>query len=207
MSDNDRSVPEFTVETAAIADLTEHPRNYRRHPEDQVIHIEQSIREHGLYRNVVVARDGVPILIDDVARVVEGHEIRRGAVTAQGRGEAVLGLGFMLIGENSRELTRRLEQRLAEVAPSLPPEAEIETVYSRTDLVDQVLRTVRNNLLEGALLVIAQNDRRMRIEVGRGLEGTLTDSISGRIIRDVIAPEFRAGRFAPGIVAGVRAWF
>jgi cobalt-zinc-cadmium resistance protein CzcA len=104
---------------------------------------------------VVEARDGVPIFVGDVALVQEGHEIRRGAVTAQGQGEAVLGLGFMLIGENSRELTRRLEQRLAEVRPSLPPEVEVETVYSRTDLVSKVLRTVRDNLLEGALLVIA----------------------------------------------------
>jgi cobalt-zinc-cadmium resistance protein CzcA len=106
-------------------------------------------------RIVVAARDGVPVFIDDVARVEQGHEIRRGAVTAYGEGEAVLGLGFMLVGENSRELTRRLEQRLAEVRPSLPPEVEVETVYSRTELVDRVLRTVRNNLLEGALLVVA----------------------------------------------------
>lgn len=106
-------------------------------------------------RIVVEARDGVPIFIGDMARVEEGHEIRRGAVTAQGRGEAVLGLGFMLIGENSRELTRRLEARLAEVRSSLPASVEIETVYSRTALVDRVLHTVRQNLLEGALLVVA----------------------------------------------------
>ena len=106
-------------------------------------------------RIVVAARNGVPVLVDDVARVVEGHQIRRGAVTAEGEGEAVLGLGFMLVGENSRELTRRLASRLAEVRSSLPAEVEVETVYSRTDLVDRVLRTVRNNLLEGALLVVA----------------------------------------------------
>jgi cobalt-zinc-cadmium resistance protein CzcA len=44
-----------------------------------------------------------------VARVVEGHEIRRGAVTADGQGEAVLGLGFMLMGENSHEVTGALK--------------------------------------------------------------------------------------------------
>ena len=57
----------------------------------------------------------------------------------------------------------------------------------------------------GALLLISQADRKIRIEVGRGLEGTLTDSISGRIIRDVIAPEFRDGGFYQGIRAGVEA--
>jgi cobalt-zinc-cadmium resistance protein CzcA len=104
---------------------------------------------------VVASRDGVPILLGDVARVEEGHEIRRGAVTAEGQGEAVLGLGFMLIGENSRELTHRLEQRLAEVRASLPANVQIEQVYSRAELVDHVLHTVRTNLLEGAALVVA----------------------------------------------------
>jgi uncharacterized protein len=57
----------------------------------------------------------------------------------------------------------------------------------------------------GALLVVSKADRKIRIEVGRGLEGNLTDSISGRIIRDVIAPEFKQGRFAAGLKAGVVA--
>ena len=57
----------------------------------------------------------------------------------------------------------------------------------------------------GALLLISRDDRKMRIEVGRGLEGTLTDSVAGRIIRDVITPAFKQGRFEPGIRAGVIA--
>ncbi len=108
-----------------------------------------------LERVVIVARDGVPVLIRDVARVEIGHEIRRGAVTAEAQGEAVLGLGFMLMGENSREVTRRLEERLQEVRSSLPDDVRLRPVYSRTMLVDQVLHTVQSNLLEGALLVIA----------------------------------------------------
>ena len=99
--------------------------------------------------------DGTPIHIRDVAEVREGHEIRRGAVTAEGQGEAVLGLGFMLMGENSREITQRLEERLEEVKRSLPEGLEVTPVYSRTELVSKVLQTVRNNLLEGALLVVA----------------------------------------------------
>jgi heavy metal efflux system protein len=104
---------------------------------------------------VIVARDGVPVRVRDVARVVEGREIRRGAVTADGKGEAVLGLGFMLMGENSRDVTRRLELRLAEVQRTLPADVRVETVYERTTLVERVLRTVSLNLFEGALLVIA----------------------------------------------------
>jgi cobalt-zinc-cadmium resistance protein CzcA len=104
---------------------------------------------------VIRARDGVPTLVGDVATVQLGHEIRRGGVTAEGRGEAVLGLGFMLLGENSREVTRRLLARLEEIRPSLPPGVTLEPVYARTTLVDSVLATVRENLFEGALLVIA----------------------------------------------------
>lgn len=62
-----------------------------------------------------------------------------------------------------------------------------------------------NETSDAALLVIAKNDHKMRIEVGRGLEGNLTDSISGRIIRDVIAPHFKRGEYYEGIRAGVVA--
>lgn len=104
---------------------------------------------------VVAAHDGVPIRVRDVAKVVEGREIRRAAVTADGKGEVVLGLGFMMMGENSHEVTKRLQVRLEEVKKSLPQGVRVEPVYARTTLVDRVLRTVRTNLLEGAVLVIA----------------------------------------------------
>lgn len=57
----------------------------------------------------------------------------------------------------------------------------------------------------GALLLVAKDERKIRIEVGRGLEGTIPDSISGRIIRDVIAPEFKRGRFYDGLRGGIEA--
>ena len=104
---------------------------------------------------VVGAEGGVPIRVRDVAAVVEGAEVRRGAVTAQGRGEAVLGLGFMLLGENSREVAAAFRARLEEARRTLPPGIEVEVVYDRRTLVDHVLHTVRTNLLEGAILVVA----------------------------------------------------
>lgn len=104
---------------------------------------------------VIDAREGVPIRVRDVARVVEGREIRRGAVSADGKGEVVLGLGFMLIGENSHDVTSRLKARLTEIKKTVPKGIEVATVYDRTSLVDRVLATVKTNLLEGALLVIA----------------------------------------------------
>src|SRR5205823_13337253 len=93
--------------------------------------------------------------------VAIGHVIRRGGVTANGKGEAVLGLGFMRMGENSREVTRALDAALKDVRKALPkgtdgsPLVEITPLYERTDLVDKVLKTVEQNLLEGAVLVVA----------------------------------------------------
>jgi uncharacterized protein len=66
----------------------------------------------------------------------------------------------------------------------------------------QIGRKSKDN---GALLLVAKNDRKIRIEVGYGLEGKLTDLVSGRIIRDVIAPQFKMGRFDQGIIDGIAA--
>jgi len=104
---------------------------------------------------VVKAVDGVPIRVRDVAEVAIGHVIRRGATTANGEGEVVLGLAFMRMGENSRDVTLALDQAMREVKRALPPGVSIDVVYKRTDLVGQVLRTVERNLFEGAILVIA----------------------------------------------------
>jgi cobalt-zinc-cadmium resistance protein CzcA len=107
-------------------------------------------------RNIVVtAREGVPVRVGDVADVQIGHQIRRGAVTADGKGEVVLGLGFMLIGENSHDVTRRLTDKLAQVKKTLPAGVQLEKMYDRTELVDHVIDTVRKNLFEGGLLVVA----------------------------------------------------
>src|SRR3954453_6456610 len=89
---------------------------------------------------VIESHDGVPIRVRDVAEVRIGHAIRRGGVTAEGRGEAVLGLAFMRMGENSREVTRALDRAMQEVKETLPPGVKVETVYTRTRLVDSVLK-------------------------------------------------------------------
>ncbi|MBI2440898.1 MAG: efflux RND transporter permease subunit, partial [Lentisphaerae bacterium] len=104
---------------------------------------------------VIQAHDGAPVRVRDVAAVKVDHEIRRGAVTAEGKGEVVLGLGFMLMGENSAVVTRALKKALAEVQKTLPGDVIVETLYDRTELVEKVIRTVEHNLLSGALLVIA----------------------------------------------------
>ncbi|MBX6312557.1 MAG: efflux RND transporter permease subunit, partial [Isosphaeraceae bacterium] len=104
---------------------------------------------------VIAAHDGVPIRVRDVAEVAIGHAIRRGAVTAEGKGEAVLGLAFMRMGENSRDVTMGLNEAMKDVRAALPEGVKITEVYERTDLVNKVLKTVERNLFEGAVLVIA----------------------------------------------------
>jgi len=119
------------------------------HGQGRTVNVEQ-------IKNIVVtAKDGQPIHVGDVADVQTGHEIRLGAVTAHGRGEAVLGLGFMLMGENGHEVTWALKNKLDEIRSTLPPGVTIQSVYDRTELVDHVIDTVRKNLFEGGLLVIA----------------------------------------------------
>ncbi|NCY03195.1 MAG: efflux RND transporter permease subunit, partial [Planctomycetia bacterium] len=103
---------------------------------------------------VITSRDGVPIRIRDVGEVVIGHEIRKGAVTYGGAGEVVLGLGFMLMGENSYAVTTRLRDRFEKLLETLPAGVEAKVVYDRTKLIDRVIATVRQNLLEGAFLVV-----------------------------------------------------
>jgi heavy metal efflux system protein len=105
-------------------------------------------------RNVVVSRPaGQPVRIRDVADVSFGSELRTGAATENGR-EVVLGTVFMLIGENSREVSQRVAAKLVDVNKSLPEGVVAQTVYDRTSLVDRTIETVKKNLLEGALLVI-----------------------------------------------------
>lgn len=103
---------------------------------------------------VITAVDGVPIRVRDVAEVVVSHELRRGVVTANGKGEVVLGLGFMLMGENSYAVTNRLRAKYEEVRQTLPAGYHMDIVYDRTALVNRVIETVKNNLSEGAYLVV-----------------------------------------------------
>ena len=71
--------------------------------------------------------------------------------------------------------------------------------------VAEAWKVGQKDLDNGAILLIAKNERKVRIEVGYGLEGSLTDMISGRIIRNVIVPAFRAGNFDQGVANGVAA--
>jgi cobalt-zinc-cadmium resistance protein CzcA len=104
--------------------------------------------------NVVIRTIGdAPVTIADVAEVAIGKELRTGAATRDGR-ETVLGTAMMLVGENSREVSRAVATKLESVRGSLPAGVKVDTVYDRTTLVDKAIGTVQKNLIEGALLVV-----------------------------------------------------
>jgi heavy metal efflux system protein len=105
-------------------------------------------------RIVIATPQGVPLRVGDVAEVMMGKELRTGAATENGR-EVVLGTVFMLLGENSRIVSQAVDKRMAEINKSLPAGVIAQTVYDRTVLIDKAIATVKKNLVEGALLVIA----------------------------------------------------
>lgn len=105
-------------------------------------------------RNIKLgSRDGVPYFVRDVAEVLLGKELRTGAGTANGH-EAVVGTAILLYGANSRTVSERVDQKIAEVNKALPENVKIKTLYNRSYLVNATIETVRKNLTEGALLVI-----------------------------------------------------
>lgn len=103
---------------------------------------------------VITTSDGTPIRVRNVAQVEIGRELRTGAATENGR-EVVLGTVFMLIGENSRTVSQAVAKKLEEINRSLPEGVVAVTVYDRTNLVEKAIATVKKNLFEGALLVVA----------------------------------------------------
>lgn len=114
-------------------------------------------------------------------------------------------------GTLSGEAVTRLEAKLADfeakkgsqiavlIVPTTQPE-EIEQYGIR--VADQ-WKLGRKGIDDGAILLIAKNDRRVRLEVGRGLEGALPDAIANRIITETITPRFKTGDYDGGIEAGV----
>ncbi len=107
--------------------------------------------------NIVVsaAADGTPVYIRNLGQTVLAPQVRQGAVTRDGDGETVTGVVMMLMGENSRVVAARVREALDSIKPSLPEGVTIETYYDRTQLVQKTIATVRKNLIEGGVLVIA----------------------------------------------------
>ncbi len=125
-----------------------------RNGEQYLIRAPGQVRDIAEIRAIVIAsREGLPVHIGDIAEVALGQELRSGAGLHNGH-ECVLGTTFMLMGENSRNVSRLVHERMNEIGRTLPQGVAVKTVYDRTDLVDATIDTVKKNLFEGALLVI-----------------------------------------------------
>jgi uncharacterized protein len=115
-----------------------------------------------------------------------------------------------LTGTLSAEQQQALERTLAEfearkgsqVAVLMVPSTQPETVDQYAVRVEEAWKLGRKGVDDGVLLVVAKNDRKLRIEVGYGLEGVLPDATAKRIIEEEIAPRFKQGDFYGGIRAG-----
>lgn len=97
---------------------------------------------------------GTPLLVKDIAEVREGFATRYGAVTYNDQGEVAGAVVMMLKGANSNEVIKNVKQRIEEIRKTLPEGVEIEAFLDRTKMVNNAIKTVSTNLIEGALIVI-----------------------------------------------------
>ncbi|MBN66544.1 MAG: CusA/CzcA family heavy metal efflux RND transporter [Rickettsiales bacterium] len=122
--------------------------------------MELMIRSKGYITNleelkkvVVYAKSGTPVLLSDVARIIEGPELRRGVVELNGEGEVVGGVVVMRSGENALTVIEGVKKKLEELKPGLPEGVEIETVYDRAPLIEGAVEYLRTKLIEEGIVV------------------------------------------------------
>ena len=130
--------------------------NFIEHGSEQYI-----VRGLGLVKdtkdieNIIVATHAhAPVYVRDVADVVIGAELRQGAVTANGEGEAVAGIVLMLKGASGRDVVNGVKEKLPAIQKALPRGVELVPYYDRTDLVKKAIHTVTKALQEGAIFVL-----------------------------------------------------
>jgi uncharacterized protein len=102
----------------------------------------------------------------------------------------------------SRTLADFEKRKGSQIAVLIVPTTQPESIEQFSIRVAEAWKIGRSKVDDGAILVVAKNDRKLRIEVGYGLEGALTDATTKRIIDEIIAPRFKSGDFAGGITAG-----
>lgn len=107
------------------------------------------------------------------------------------------------IAAQSQRLLDFQKRKGSQIAVLIVPTTAPETIEQYSIRAAETWKIGRKKIDDGALLVIAKNDHKLRIEVGYGLEGALTDVTARRIIDEVIVPRFKAGDFTGGIAAGL----
>lgn len=105
--------------------------------------------------NVIVAqRGGIPVYLRDLGELVVGPEVRRGAVTSDGKGEVVTGIVLKRIYENTSDVIRAVKAKVDLINKALPKGTRVEPYYDQSELVKRAVSTVRDALLEGAVLIV-----------------------------------------------------
>ncbi|MBC7685277.1 MAG: CusA/CzcA family heavy metal efflux RND transporter [Bdellovibrionales bacterium] len=141
-------------ETVEKANVSVGANYIRRSGESYLVRADGRIRTPDeITRVVIVTRDGVPITVGQVAKVNIGGELRSGAASRDGV-ETVVGSALMLVGANSRTVAHAVGEKLKLVSATLPEGITIVPTLDRSQLVVATIRTVGENLAEGALLVI-----------------------------------------------------
>jgi len=126
-----------------------------RGPQGLVVRGDGLVRTLDDLRRVPVARaEGAPVLVGSLGVVRFAPMLRQGAASRDGRGETVVGMAVMLLGENSRTASAAVAEAVREINRTLPPGVRLEPFYDRATLVQKTLRTVAKNLLEGGALVV-----------------------------------------------------
>src|SRR4051794_7255104 len=130
--------------------------NFIEHGDEQyVVRGLGLVKDIGDIQNIVLdSRGGSPIRVADVATVEVGNEIRQGAVTKDGQGEVVTGIGLKRINENTKQVIERIKEKVAEINKSLPEGVQIIDYYDQAELVDNSIHTVVESLIEGEALVL-----------------------------------------------------
>ncbi len=130
--------------------------NFIEHKSEQYV-----VRGLGLVRNVedianikVATRNHAALFVRDVADVQIGADLRQGAVTANGEGEAVAGIVLMLKGASGRDVVNAVKEKLPVIQKALPRGVKLVSFYDRTDLVKKAIHTVTKALQEGAIFVL-----------------------------------------------------
>jgi cobalt-zinc-cadmium resistance protein CzcA len=112
---------------------------------------------HGIsdLENIVLkAQAGTPIYLKDIAEIAIGRQTRKGVVTKDGKGEAVIGMVIMLKGSNSKHVVDRVRAQIPQIQKSLPPGVKISPFYDRTSLIQSCIRTVSTALGQGVIFII-----------------------------------------------------
>lgn len=103
---------------------------------------------------VIKSVNGIPLKVSHVATVQFGHAVRYGAMTRNGKSESVGAVILMLKGADADRTVKAIKKRMARIQKSLPEGVKVESFIDRAKLIDKAIKTVRNNLLEGGLIVV-----------------------------------------------------